>query len=137
MFGAFVTAFCVGSIILGALYILVPEGSLSKPVSYAFGIAFLCLILSVGKLTSINLPQIDYKSAEFANERLSAASAEMIFSEALAREDINFSKITVFTDKTESGGISITKVVVYTDASPVQVNAVIGSDGYEVLVINE
>ncbi len=137
MIGAFISAFCVGCIVLGTLYILAPKGNLSKAASYAFSLAFLCLVLfTVGKLQNIDFPGIKEGSEDYSNERLSAASAQMIFSEALASQKINFSKITVFTDKSQSGGISITKVLVYTDASYEQVNSVIGSSIYEVVVVN-
>ena len=137
MIGAFISAFCVGCILLGALYVLAPKGNLSKAASYAFSLAFLCLVLSVtGKLQSVDFPKLKEANEDYSNERLSAACAQMIFSDALASQKINFSKITVFTDKSQSGGISITKVLVYTDASYEQVNAVIGSDIYEVVVVN-
>ena len=138
MFGTFVTSFCVGCIVLGTLYILIPEGNISKAVSYAMSLTFLCVVLSAGlKLSKFDIPQIAESDNGFSNERLSAASAQMIFSDALASEGINFSKITVFTDKSESGSISITKVLVYTEAPIEQVNSVIGSEIYEVVVVNE
>ena len=138
MFTAFVSAFCIGSVILGVLYILVPDGKLNKAVSYAFSIALLCVVLSGAvKLSDVQIPGVSESRSDFDNERLSAASAEMVFAEALSREKINFSKITVFTDKSGSGGISITKVFVYTAESADRVNSAIGSDIYEVVVINE
>ena len=123
---------------MGALYILVPEGKMSKAVTYAFSISFLCLVLSAAvKLGNIQLPKMKNDSVNYNNERLSAAAAQAVFAEALSRAEINFSKITVFTDKTESAGISITKVLVFTSADYEKVHSVIGSENYEVVVINE
>ena len=134
----FVSAFCVGCVMLGALYILVPKGNISKAVKYAFCLVFLCMIISAGvSLSGIETPDFSNKESEFENERLSAEIAQMIFAEALSESKINFSKITVFTDKSASGGISISKVYVYTDCSPQKVSSVIGSDVYELVVINE
>ena len=134
----FIAAFCLGCVLLGALYILVPKGNISKSVRYAFCLAFLCIIVSAGfRLTKIEMPSFSTEEKLFENERLSAASAKMIFAEALSESGINFSKITVFTDKSESGGISISKVYVYTDCPLQKVSAVIGSDSYELVVINE
>ena len=138
MIKAFITAFCLGCIVIGALYIMIPERKMSKPVSYAFSLAFLCLVLSAaGRINNISVPKISESADELNNERLSAAAAQMVFAEALSREGIKFSKITVFTDKSESGSISITKVCVFTAAGYEKVRSVIGSDSYEVVVVNE
>ena len=135
---AFLVAFCSGCVLLGLLCILVPKGSLSKSVKYAISLAYLCVILSVSVgLGSIDFPKTANGDKDFSDERFSAATARMIFSEALSAADIDFRKITVFTDKSQSGGISITKVYVYTAAPIEKVSAVIGSKDYELVVVNE
>ena len=68
---------------------------------------------------------------------LSEAAAKLVFYRALTDAGIKFSKITVFTDKSAQGGISITKVYVYTAADYRDVKAVIGSNDYKLVVINE
>lgn len=134
----FVTAFCTGCIALGALYILVPSGNISKAVKYAFALSFLCLVIfSAFKISNISLPEFSTENRDFGDEKMSAATAQIIFSEALTHENINFIKITVFTDKSETGGISISKVLVYTAEPYEKVYSVIGSDAYSLVVINE
>lgn len=134
----FIASFCAGCVMLGALSILVPKGNLSRAVKYAISLAFLCTVLSVAvTLGSFDLPDIKTGGKDFTDESLSAAAAKTVFAEALSGADIIFSKIRVFTDKSDSGGISITKVWVYTAAPIEKVNAVIGSKDYEVVVINE
>ncbi|MBR6902361.1 MAG: hypothetical protein IKN39_00545 [Clostridia bacterium] len=135
---AFIMAFCSGCILLGALCILLPKNNISKAAKYAISLAYLCIILSVSVgLKSVDLPKSAVTQKDFSNEQFSAATAKMIFAEALQAANINFSKIAVFTDKLQSGGISITKVYVYT-ASPIEkVSAVIGSKDYELVVVNE
>ena len=134
----FIAAFCAGCVVLGAISILVPKGNLSKAVKYAISLAFLCTVLSVAiTLGSFDLPSIKADSKTFTDERHSAATAKVVFAEALSGANINFWKIKVFTDKSDSGGISITKVWVYTAAPIEKVNAVIGSKDYEVVVVNE
>lgn len=134
----FIVAFCIGCIVLGALYILVPKGNISKAVKYAFSLVFLCVILtSALKLSVSDIPRLSTDSKDFADERFSAAAAQTVLSEALTGADINFTKITVFTDKTESGGININKVYVYTSEREEKVMEIIGSDAYELVVINE
>ncbi|MBO4692845.1 MAG: hypothetical protein J5659_00415 [Clostridia bacterium] len=138
MLGAFITSFCVGCIALGLLYVLVPGGNLSNAAKYAFSLTFLCIVLSSATFISKADIKLDNKhSLDFGDERLSAASARLVFSEALSAEKINFDKIVVFTDKSGADSINITKVYVYTDASEQRINEVIGSDSYEVVVVNE
>ena len=51
--------------------------------------------------------------------------------------NIDFKKITVDTNKLSDGSITISRVTVYTCASAEQIIQAIGSDSYEVNVINE
>lgn len=134
----FIAAFCTGCVLLGLLSILVPESRLSKTLKYAFSLCFLCLCLSAAvKISGIDMPDIRLTENNFEDERLSAASARTVFASALENANIKFSKITVFTDKNEQGGISITKVYVYTACAYDEVSAVIGSDDYDLVVLNE
>lgn len=134
----FIAAFCTGAVLLGVLYILVPEGRFGRIVRYAFCLCFLSLVLSAAvKISGEDFVNFSGSAPNFDNEKLSAATAGTVFSEALTSAGINHKKITVFTDKTESGGINIIKVYVYTAAPADKVNAVIGSESYEVVVINE
>lgn len=134
----FIAAFSGGCVFLGALYILVPEGKLSKAVKYTVSLCFLCVILSAATATcGSSFPEFRVKSGDFDDERLSADSARLVFANALTSAGINFSKITVFTDKLRDGGINITEVYVYTDASSDEVSAVIGSESYNLVVVNE
>ena len=134
----FITAFCTGAVLLGVLYILVPKGRIKKAVQYAFCLSFLCIVLSAAvKLSGSDFPSFKSDNRSFGNDNLSAALAKSVFAAALKENNINYEKITVFTDKTESGGISITKVYVYTAADYRDVKAVIGSNDYKLVVINE
>ena len=133
----FIAAFSGGCVFLGALYILVPEGKLSKAVKYTVSLCFLCVILSAATVScNASFPEFTVKEGDFDSERLSADSARLVFEGALTSAGINFSKITVFTDKTEDGSINIIEVYVYTDASSEAVAAVIGSGSYKLVVVN-
>ena len=134
----FVAAFCGGCIVFGLISILVPKGNMSKTVKYAISLAFLCAVLAVSVgLSRLEMPEISVQEKDFSDERLSAATARMIFAQALSENGIKFSKINVFTDKFDSGGINISKVCVYTSESVEKVSAVIGSKDYELVVLNE
>ncbi|MBR4909944.1 MAG: hypothetical protein IKZ47_01310 [Clostridia bacterium] len=134
----FVTAFCAGCILLGVLYILVPKGNMSKPVRFAVCLCFLLSLITAFTVPGIgDIPDFLVSSADFRNEQLSAEAARAVFASALNSANIEFSKISVFTDKSGSGGINITKVYVYSGAKPEDIKNVIGSDDYELVVINE
>ena len=96
----FIAAFCTGAVLLGVLYILVPEGRNSKTVRYAFCLCFLSIVLSAAvKISGDGFSHFGVSERNFENEKLSAATAETVFAEALAEAGINYKKITVFTDK--------------------------------------
>ena len=97
-----------------------------------------CVIASV-----LNIPKPDFSyfdkanNAEILTEQNTAVTAEMVFGEALRQSNINFRKISVETNKMSDGSIIISKVTVYTTESAQKVGEIIGSDSYEVCVINE
>ncbi|MBQ8202669.1 MAG: hypothetical protein IJZ75_00110 [Clostridia bacterium] len=135
---SFVLAFCVGCVVIGAIGLIVPSGSLQKPLKYISCLAFLCIVL--GGVLSIRGIDFDMESGEQPTLEHSSAEtlARQTFAEALRLKNIEFDKIEVFTDKSDEGGIFITEVVVYTKASYESVKEIISSDGaYNVRVINE
>lgn len=135
----FITSFCSACVLLGFLYMLCPTGSMSTSVKYIFCMCLVCCV--VGAV--VKLPDIDFsifektESYEILTEQNSAVVAESVFVEALRRQNINFEKITVDTNKTADGDISISKVTVYTNEQPQKIYEVIYSDSYEVEIINE
>ena len=97
-----------------------------------------CVIGSVSLLKEPDLKQFNKSDAsDILNEDTAAYSAQMVFCEALRQENINFKKITVDTNKLTDGSIVISRVTVYTDQDAQKVIQLIGSDKYEVKVINE
>ena len=137
-FLSFVTGFCSVCILIGMLYMLVPEGTMSNSVKYVFALCFLCCILSgtIG-ISKIRATDFDLGAKQsYVTEDMAARTAEQIFSRALMSKNIDFTKIRVITDKTDDGGISIIKVIVYSSAPAEDIYSVISSDDYEVSVIN-
>lgn len=138
-FLSFVTGFCSVCILIGMLYMLIPEGTMSNAVKYMFALCFLCCVLS-GTLgiSEINVNNFEFAAEQtYVTEEMAAHTAEQIFSHALQSKNIVFTKIRVITDKLDGGGISIIKVIVYSSAPTEDILAVISSDDYEVSVINE
>ena len=137
----FFTAFCVGSILLGSLYIICPDGNISKSVKYIFSIVFLIIVITAANipLKSIDLGAFSEITAETDTEEMNLASAKYVFSYALNKENINFSDISFFTDKKEDGSIVITKVIITTNETKEKVISALEGllDKREVEIKNE
>ena len=137
---SFISAFCVSCIVIGSLHIIVPEGSLNKPLKYVLSLVFfVCIISSAVTLKETDFSfdtQIDVSSAQ---EDMLISAARLSFSQALTSQGINFSEITVCTDKSESDSIIITKVIIYSDENTQDILNALGDiqKSYEVEVINE
>lgn len=135
---SFIVSFCIISVILGALYILCPEGTMQKSVKYIF---FLLLITSslalIKGIGDINWSPIK-QQYDTQSEETAAFGAELTFKQALQNAGIEFSKITVCTDKSEDGSILINEVIVYSNETEEKITEIIGNEAeYEVTVINE
>jgi len=136
---AFIISFCGSCILLGFLYMLCPSGSMSAPVKYVFGLCFVCCV--AGAALTLPSPDFSYfdkvEETEILNEQNTAVTAQAVFGEALRQSDINFRKITVATNKMSDGSIIISKVTVYSGEDKSKIIQAIGSDSYEVVIINE
>lgn len=133
-------ALCVSSVFIGLLFLISPDGNLKNSVKYALSLAF---IISVVGSVSIGKFQFDFSPTEAKNtvsyEEMAVANAKLVYSQTLSRSKINFSDISVFTDKDEVGDIKIIKVVIKTNESEGAVKSALGevSDNIEVVVENE
>lgn len=136
---SFIISFCGSCVLLGFLYMLCPSGSMSAPVKYVFCLCFVCCV--VGAALSIPNPDFSYfdgsEGADILNEQNTSVTVQAVFSEALRQSDINFRKITVDTNKMSDGSIIISKVTVYSGDDKSKIIQAIGSDSYEVVIINE
>jgi len=138
---SFITAFCSCAVLLGGLYLLKPSSVTEKSVKYLFSLIFICCIVSSFAL--IRFDSIDYGhyvTAQSSNEEvLSRQAAELTFSKALENQKINFSKITVCTDKSEDGSIIINKVIVFSSDLPDRIYEALGGKTaeYEIEVVYE
>lgn len=142
-FGAFVTSFCTVCVLLGGMLLLCPSGALEKPVKYAFCLAFLvCVLTAAGGLSRLELSagvRGNTGSLAQTTPAMAAAAAESAFRLALKNAGIPFSKVTVRTDKSDSGGIIITKVIVVSSGPPEKIRQALGADAgnYEVEIADE
>ncbi len=134
---SFLSAFVLGGIMLGALYMLIPSGSMKKTVKYGFCICFIAVIVfSFGLLNKINI-KFSVPDFETEIEEVGEKSAKAVFSAALKKEGINFSDLEVITSKNETGGIDIIEVIIKTECSLERIEQIIGNENIKVSVINE
>ncbi len=134
----FVTAFCSMCILIGGIVMLCPQGAFEKPIKYVFALIFVCCIfsclLAIGKIDF----NIDVSGENgYLSEQMVKSEAELIFANTLEKNNVEFSKITVCTDKLSDGSIIINKVIIYSSHSKEEIYKLIpDTDTYEVIVIN-
>lgn len=137
----FLTSLCAACVFIGAVHLICPDGNLGKPVKYVLSLVFLVTVISAAGLLKggFNTDISFEASAAASDEELKAAAARYVYGEALRSCEINFSEITVCTDKNEDGSIVISKVIIYSDADKERIRVALGSaaENIEVEIINE
>lgn len=116
-FSTFVASFCAACVFIGGLFILCPSGAMSRSVKYIFTLVFVLTVISAA---AIAVGKWEYQKFDFTttvpeSEELDINTARYVYAAALQKSGIDFSEITVCTDKTTSGGISISKVIICSD----------------------
>lgn len=126
----FAAAFCTVCIVTGGLYMLCPKGALEKAVKYLFSLIFLiCAASALPGLKNISADFISRPADTEISEEMRVTAARLTFETALRSAGLEFSKITVCTDKNGDGSIKITKVVVAASGSAEQIRETLGGDG--------
>ena len=138
---SFITAVCAACVIIGAAYLICPDGSMQKPVKYVLSLVFIAVIISAIPIARVkfDLNFNAYEYSEKTENELLISGAQYVYGSVLKKAGANFNKITVCTDKTESGGISIIKIAVSTNEPEYKVKEALNAAGvnYEVTVQNE
>ena len=135
-FSAFAAALCAACVLIGALHLITPDGAMSKPVKYALSVVFLISVISAAaiplKKISVDITVPDCE--EYSEESLYATSAEYVYGRLLKDAGIEFTKITVCTDKSDGGSIIISKVTVFSGRSAAEIKRALGvvAENYEV-----
>lgn len=136
----FIISFCAGCILIGSLYIICPEGNISKTIKAVFSLVFLVIVISAA---NIPLKSIDFSftpTTETTNYTdMQTTAAEYVFSYTLAKQNVDFSKLEVYTDISDDNSIVITKVVIVSNESEEKILKALGelNDNREVEIINE
>lgn len=137
---AFLMAFCVACVFIGCLYMLCPDGAISKSVKYILSLVFLLTVISAAGFTVKKAEiDIDFSPPETSTEALDTATAKYVYSYALQKAGIEFEEIEIFTNKAADGSISINKVVIYSASPKDTVMSALGeaAKNIEVEIINE
>lgn len=133
---SFLGGFCVSAVMLGALYLLIPNGNLSRSVKFGFCVCFLCMILGiVGVIPKISLTTETFYSG-IDTTYTSELAAKAVIKQALKSENISFTDVEIITSKSISGGIDIKEVTVYSPESKEKITSVLG-DELKVSVVGE
>lgn len=136
----FFITFCVSAIFIGALLIICPNGQMSKSVKYILSLVFTLLIISSALKINFDLnftPETE--AINSYTEALDNKSAEYVYGQCLKAAEIEFSKISVLTNKSESGSIVISKVLIFSKEDKNKILSALSAvaQNFEVEVINE
>lgn len=140
-FSSFAAAFCSALVFIGALYMLCPEGAVSKSLKYILGLVFILTCISAAAIAvgkwDFEMPEI--KTYYNDSTSLQVSAAEYVYEYVLNEAGIDFSEITVCTDNSEKGSISINKVIIYTDCEKSRVLAALSEvvENNEVEIVND
>ncbi len=116
VFSQFILGISAAAVLIGALFMILPSGSMQKSVKYAFSLTFICIcataFLTLGK---INFDfKVSSSAPDTANaQALTTAMAQQICGAVLKEKAITYEKIYVNTDKDETDSIFINSVTVY------------------------
>lgn len=126
---------------IGALHMICPDGVMGKSVKYILSLIFIAAVIASASFSIKNFDwDIDYGiPAAESGDSMQVAAAEYVYAAALKSAGINFSEITVCTDKSDSGSIIISKVIIYSDCESAKIKEALGAvaENYEVEIINE
>ncbi len=136
----FFITFCVSAVFIGALLIICPNGQMAKSVKYVLSLAFTLLIISSALKIDFDFNlKPDTEAINSHTEALDIKSAEYVYSHCLKAANIEFSKISVLTNKTEDERIVISKVLIFSkeDKNKILSALSVVAQNFEVEIINE
>ena len=136
-FATFAVSFCGVCVAAGGLYMLLPENKMTKTVKYVIVLVIISAFIGLFSVNfNISIPDRTAETGAYTgydSEKMITA----VFEKALRLKNIEFEKITVFTDKSKEGSIVITKIQIYSRESRERIISAIGnSEDYEVEIIN-
>jgi len=113
----FVKILSVTSIVLAALWLLVPEGSSQQLFKYAMSLFVVAIIVSTFEVAFSSNSQEDFapKNTSFVSDtvtEITASTTEYVIEQLLEQCNIKFKEVTVITDNSNGSDINITRAYV-------------------------
>ena len=140
-FVSFITSVCAATVLIGVVGIICPDGVMEKSVKYILGLIFIVTVISSAGLLKGGIGlKLDFTADNSDSaEKLRKSAAEYVYRNALERAGINFTEITVCTDKLKDGSIEINKVIIYSREEKAKIFKALGlgAENTEVEIINE
>lgn len=110
---SFFGTLCVASVVLTALWFLVPKGATENIFKYAMGIFLISVIVTTFKVALKNpfddLPTVNTDSAMIKAQSISASTTEYVLKDLLERCNIKIEEVAVIVDNQQHSGINISK----------------------------
>lgn len=132
---SFIISFCSVCAAVGGIHMIIPSGKISKSVKYIITLTVITAFLGIFTVNfGINFGFDTKEKVDTVNS--AEATVKAVFEKALKDNKINYEKIIIFTDKNKEGGITITKVEIYSSDQRQKILSVIGnSEAYDVEII--
>lgn len=108
-----VLSVCAAMVFSGIMLLLAPSGG-EKTLRFVMSLVVICVLLStVSCSENVEIPKIGKSEFEYTEELASSAAYSSV--EAFLNDNnLKFSSLSVFTDKTDNGSIFISKICVTT-----------------------
>lgn len=136
----FFITFCASAIFIGALLIVCPSGHLSKSVKNILAIIFTIIVISAALKIDFNLDfKVNTDAITSHTVALETHSAAYVYGQCLKKAELEFSKISVLTNKNDDGSIVISKVLIFSkeDKNKILTALCDVTQNFEVEIINE
>ncbi len=104
------------SVVSSLIFIVAPKNN--KTLKFTVTVIFTATVVLpvILSIKDFSLPKINFEQTENeAAQNIAAAPAKCLIADILTCNKINYQKIEVFTNRTENGGISIIKAVIYSN----------------------
>ena len=110
---SFLSTISVASVVLTALWFLVPKGATENNFKYAMSVFMIFIIVSTissaVKKPENKLPEINTAQAVAKADLLSAETVEYIIESLLDKCNIKYKEVVIIMDNSDSADINITK----------------------------
>ena len=84
---SFITAVCAACVIIGAAYLICPDGSMQKPVKYVLSLVFIAVIISSVPIARVKF-DLNFKAYEYSEkteDELLISDAEYVYGSVLKK----------------------------------------------------